>query len=604
MANKRIHAQNDHDVASSAWSVRSRSEMDAAIKEVIRSRNENRVLAMCKGNAITNTGKRIQMAKMLILTIIPTVALIIIASVDVKRLSTKQAIGREVQDMIRLSTEVGMLIHQMQLERGYTSLYISDSTGTETRILVEQSYVNTNNKLDQMTYWPGETKTGLRRFKTKKDLSKHLNRYRSDVLFSSALPDLNSVLEFYNDVIKEFTTWMYAAITFSQEGDDWRMIVAYQLLVISKNDIGIERTLGSVYFLVGHFQSHDEYLWYLREKNMGKGNFEASLLFSPVVKELFVANSDDNTHIIHTNIENMRREISGIGSSSNGNSSSNSSSTTNSHYCNIYSNNVTSGSLGRSKWWFINMTSHLNLLFAVQNDLAEVLLSSIHSDLEHDTKNMSVSITLLCVILIICPLVVFYVKTMVSDIQRYALSLADQTIELSKERQRTESLLYQMIPKAVADQLKSNQEVEAESFAEVTIFFSDIVGFTSISSSCSPLEVVTLLNTLYVCFDTRLELYDVYKVETIGDAYMVASGVPKKNGRKHAAEIGTLALDLNHHVTHLEIPHMPGTPLRLRAGIHTGPVVAGVVGSKMPRYCLFGDTVNTASRMESTGQRE
>ncbi|KAK7487660.1 hypothetical protein BaRGS_00021079, partial [Batillaria attramentaria] len=113
--------------------------------------------------------------------------------------------------------------------------------------------------------------------------------------------------------------------------------------------------------------------------------------------------------------------------------------------------------------------------------------------------------------------------------------------------------------------------------------------------------VVSLLNTLYSCFDARLELYDVYKVETIGDAYMVSSGVPKRNGRRHVTEIATMSLDLAHHVTHLEIPHLPGKVLHLRAGVNTGPVVAGVVGTKMPRYCLFGDTVNTASRMESTG---
>ena len=116
------------------------------------------------------------------------------------------------------------------------------------------------------------------------------------------------------------------------------------------------------------------------------------------------------------------------------------------------------------------------------------------------------------------------------------------------------------------------------------------------------MEVVTLLNSLYKLFDARIDHYDVYKVETINDSYMVASGLPVKNGNKHAVEIATMALDLMAGSAVFIIPHRPAERLQLRVGIHTGPVVSGVVGSKMPRYCLFGDTINTASRMETTGE--
>ena len=116
------------------------------------------------------------------------------------------------------------------------------------------------------------------------------------------------------------------------------------------------------------------------------------------------------------------------------------------------------------------------------------------------------------------------------------------------------------------------------------------------------MEVVTLLNSLYKLFDARIDRYDVYKVETINDSYMVASGLPVKNGNRHAAEIGTMALDLLAGSSLFVVPHRPEDRLQLRIGIHTGPVVSGVVGSKMPRYCLFGDTVNVASRMQSTGE--
>ncbi|KAJ8388060.1 hypothetical protein AAFF_G00146780 [Aldrovandia affinis] len=185
-------------------------------------------------------------------------------------------------------------------------------------------------------------------------------------------------------------------------------------------------------------------------------------------------------------------------------------------------------------------------------------------------------------------------------IQNYARSLRERTRDLRQQRRLAEDLLHQMLPKSVAKQLSQQKHVKAESYEEVTIFFSDIVGFTVISASCTPMQVVEMLNNLYVCFDTRIDSYDVYKVETIGDAYMVVSGLPERNGDKHADEIAKMSLDLVAAVRQVPIPHMPSKRLQLRAGIHTGSCVAGIVGSKMPRYCLFGDTVNTASRMEST----
>ncbi|XP_019742856.1 retinal guanylyl cyclase 2 isoform X2 [Hippocampus comes] len=197
------------------------------------------------------------------------------------------------------------------------------------------------------------------------------------------------------------------------------------------------------------------------------------------------------------------------------------------------------------------------------------------------------------------------IDSMLRMLEQYSSNLEDlireRTEELEVEKHRTEKLLSEMLPPSVAEALKTGATVEPEYFDQVTIYFSDIVGFTTISSLSDPIEVVDLLNDLYTLFDAVLSNHDVYKVETIGDAYMVASGLPKRNGNKHAAEVANMSLNILSSVGTFRMRHMPDVPVRIRIGIHSGPCVAGVVGLTMPRYCLFGDTVNTASRMESTG---
>ena len=109
------------------------------------------------------------------------------------------------------------------------------------------------------------------------------------------------------------------------------------------------------------------------------------------------------------------------------------------------------------------------------------------------------------------------------------------------------------------------------------------MGFTSISAASTPMQIVDLLNDLYTLFDSIVQYFDVYKVETIGDAYMVVSGLPVENGNIHAREIARMSLMILEKVHVFKIRHMPETPLKIRIGLHTGPCVAGVVGTRMPR---------------------
>ena len=195
---------------------------------------------------------------------------------------------------------------------------------------------------------------------------------------------------------------------------------------------------------------------------------------------------------------------------------------------------------------------------------------------------------------------------LLNRMEQYANNLEslveERTQNYLEEKRRCEDLLHELLPKSVARTLIHRETVKAESFEAVTIYFSDIVGFTNLSSASHPAQIFEMLNDLYTLFDSIIQDYDVYKVETIGDAYMVVSGLPDPNGDNHAREIARMSLKILDRVGRFKIRHREEDQLRIRIGLHTGPCVAGVVGIKMPRYCLFGDTVNTASRMESNGE--
>ncbi|KHN82416.1 Guanylate cyclase receptor-type gcy-1 [Toxocara canis] len=196
-----------------------------------------------------------------------------------------------------------------------------------------------------------------------------------------------------------------------------------------------------------------------------------------------------------------------------------------------------------------------------------------------------------------------HVFTMVEE---YANNLEGEieirTRELVEEKKKSDILLNRMLPKQVAEKLKLGQSVSPESFESVTVFFSDVVKFTNLASRCTPLQVVNLLNDLYTMFDTIIDEHNVYKVETIGDGYLCVSGLPHRNGNEHARDIAEMSFSFLKNLETFRVPHLPNEKINIRIGLNTGPVVAGVVGLSMPRYCLFGDTVNTASRMESNGK--
>src|SRR6266540_4005044 len=192
--------------------------------------------------------------------------------------------------------------------------------------------------------------------------------------------------------------------------------------------------------------------------------------------------------------------------------------------------------------------------------------------------------------------VLFAVALLQGEAVRTRRALREEHHLLLAEQERSERLLLNVLPASIAARLKQTDGVIADAFPEVTVLFADIVDFTRRSERIAPEEVVRLLDDLFSAFDQLAQQQRLEKIKTIGDAYMVVGGLPDPRP-DHAAAVAEMALAMRDEVARRRDPS--GQPVAVRIGMDTGPVIAGVIGTSKFSYDLWGDTVNTASRMES-----
>jgi adenylate cyclase len=177
--------------------------------------------------------------------------------------------------------------------------------------------------------------------------------------------------------------------------------------------------------------------------------------------------------------------------------------------------------------------------------------------------------------------------------------VSQRTEELQNEKEKSEQLLANILPKDTADELKKKGKASSQKYEMVTVLFSDIQGFTKIAEQMNPEALIDQLDNFYFHFDSVVEKYNIEKIKTIGDAYMCAGGIPEKN-RTNPVEVVLAALEVQDYMRELKKKNSDIWDVRI--GVHTGPVIAGVIGHKKFSYDIWGDTVNTASRMESSGE--
>ena len=189
--------------------------------------------------------------------------------------------------------------------------------------------------------------------------------------------------------------------------------------------------------------------------------------------------------------------------------------------------------------YYVNCVQIMDMMRDAIVKLRSTMKDVIRTELYAVDREYIVGIGVLSILVIISPMMIYLVRNAVAVLQLFSSSVKLKAVALRREQGRAEHLIYQMLPPSMAENIKQNKPT-SELFDSVTVAFTGIVDFKIIARSCTPLQLCDLLNTLYRTFDARIDGYDVYKVETINDSYMVASGLPERNGDRHVAEVANL----------------------------------------------------------------
>ncbi|XP_065934773.1 uncharacterized protein [Magallana gigas] len=533
---------------------------------------------LCRDEPLTDSGKKLQLMKMLCLTVLPVLG---VWSYSVYMLSDTITIRSEnemTRKALEFSVELGKLVHHLQKERDMSVLYLS-ALKPETKTFLLTEYIETDRAINRLQVWPGNLdKLDRLRFETKTNMIQYLARRRQALTPSDGF-NIQDEINFYTDIIKVVIKWMYDSINETEFAVVWKPLVAYQKLTSAKEDVGVERALGTVFYANGGFESHSFFEMYNTKVHNFRAYYKTAKLYSERVDMIYASTVQEVGNNLTEIIDQFRFDIQ--------------------HH--VEGSNASAfADLAKARHWFDNMTIYLDALLNIQQDLGSEILAILDTVVENVTSNLTISAAFLVIVILMCPFVIWTTENLTSSIQKYALTLVDKTRELTREKRRIDSLLYQLVPKPVAEQLKQSKTIEAQYFKSATILFSDVFKFNNIMDEFKAGDVVELLNELYYIIDSIIDTYDIYKVNATNDAYMVASGLPNRKNDMHARDIAMFALNLLTVINQTRFSTCNDKMIQLRIGINTGPCMAGIVGSILPRYGVFGETLDIAYIMKSS----
>lgn len=375
-------------------------------------------------------------------------------------------------------------------------LYIS-KIGPGTKAFLLEEYDRTDAAFGDMWSWPAEFAVNPNPyFRTKIKLMSYINNHRTAL--DQNLSDVFEEIQFYAEIVDFFMEWMVENIRESGFGDTWKSLVVFQKITRCMLDTGAERAYGSMFYARGNFPDEGLYDNYFRRIARFNYNYRSATYYSDLVDPLLDTRTDQQDYT--RSIRYLRNEIKY------------------SNFTGIYRSRT------KAEDYFDNVTYRIDYLFTLQELVAQRVINRLNATLNDYIIEILIYSVAASVVIVACPVIVVFSEALTSNMQAYSKVLVRASDELNAEKNKTELLLYQMLPKTVAERLKKNSKVESEFFKTSTVMFTSIVNFVQMSIEYSPMELLDLLNVLYSSIDDKINKYDVYKVETINDTYMVVSG--------------------------------------------------------------------------------
>ena len=340
------------------------------------------------------------MFKMLSVVLIPVVVLTgMTANTFIVTLGNYISLSN-IRNILYFSIELGWLLRMMQRERDISALYISSKSSTTKEFLLDR-YPDTDVGLQNLSFWPTSATIVRQEFQTRESFLSYLNRHRYQL--DSYHRTSTEEVAFYSDSIEVFIKWLYQAIVEARSGTVWPKLVAYQEIVVASEYFGRERGLGVSFYAIGGFQNRNEYLDFVESQDIANITFESARHYSELVYSIYEDTLVRNSRAIQP-INTMRSEIRSNKSS------------------------ASTGSFMHANWWFENMTVYQDTLREVQIRLALEIDEILRKEAEDDFQNIVVISIVFGIILILCPLIVFAVYSLTSEIQKYSISIANRYV--------------------------------------------------------------------------------------------------------------------------------------------------------------------------------